>query len=66
MQETVEDLEEQLQEALAKIENIAAQVAEKDLDAYEGFMQTETYKDKIVEIGHKLKERGVDITTLTE
>ena len=66
MQETIEDLEEELQDALAKIENIAARTAEKEIDAYEGFMQTEKYKDKIGEIGNKLKERGVDITTLTE
>ncbi len=66
MQKTVEDLEEELQETLAKIENIAARVAEKEIDAYEGFMESEKYKDKVVEIGHKLKERGVDITTLTE
>lgn len=65
-EETVEDLEEQLQEALAKIENIAGMVAEKTIDAYEGFMQSEQYKDKVVEIGHKLKERGVDITTRME
>ena len=66
MQETVEDLQTELDEALAKIENIALQVAEKELDAYAGFMQTEEYKDKIVEIGHKLKDHGVDITSLTE
>lgn len=66
MQETVEDLEEELQETLAKIENIAARVAEKEIDTYEGFMESEKYKDKVVEIGHKLKEVGVDITTLTE
>jgi len=66
MQETVEDLEEQLQDTLQKIDNIAARVAEKELDAYDGFMQTEKYKDLIVKIGHKLKELGVDITTLTE
>ena len=41
MQETVEDLEEELQETLAKIENIAARVAEKEIDAYEGFMESE-------------------------
>jgi len=63
---TVEDLEDQLQEALGKIENIAALVAEKQLDAYEGFMQSETYKNEVVEIGHKLKEKGVDITTRME
>lgn len=66
MEETVEDLEEELQETLAKIENIAARVAEKEIDAYVGFMESEKHKDKVVEIGHKLKERGVDITTLTE
>lgn len=66
MQETVEDLEEELQKTLALIENIAARVAEKEIDAYVGFMESEKYKDKVVEIGHKLKERGVDITTLTE
>lgn len=66
MDETVEDLEGQLQETLNKIENIAAQAAEKQIDTYEGFMQTEKYKDKIVEIGNKLKEHGVDIATLIE
>ena len=66
MEDTIEDLEEQLHEALAKIDDLAAKTAEKEIDAYEGFMQTEKYKDKIVEIGNKLKERGIDITTLTE
>ena len=66
MQETVEDLEEELQKTLALIENIAARVAEKEIDAYSGFMESEKYKDKVVEIGHKLKECGIDITTLTE
>ncbi len=66
MTNTVEDLEEELQETLAKIDNIAARVVEKELDAYEGFMQTEKYKDRVVEIGHLLKEKGIDITTLTE
>lgn len=66
MNETVEDLEEQLHEALAKIDDIAAKTADKEMDAYEGFMQTEQYKDKIIEIGNKLKERGIDISTLTE
>jgi len=64
--DTVEDLEEALQKALANIDNIAAQVSQKEMDAYEGFMQTEKYKNEIVEIGHKLKEKGIDITTITE
>jgi len=66
MTQTVENLEEELQDTLLKIDNIAARVAEKDIDAYEGFMESEKYKNKVVEIGHKLKEVGVDITTLTE
>ena len=66
MQETVEDLETELTDTLNKIEDIAAKVSEKELDAYDGFMQTEKYKDKIMEIGHKLKERGVDISTLAQ
>ena len=49
-----------------KIENSAGMVAEKTMDTYEGFMQSEQYKDKVVEIGNKLKEKGVDITTRME
>ena len=64
--DTVEDLEEALQKALDNIDNIAAQAAEGNIDAYDGFMQTEKYKNEIVEIGHKLKEKGIDITTRTE
>ena len=66
MPETIEDLEDALQNALNKIDNIAAQVAEKQMDAYEGFMATEKYKDEIIEIGNKLKEKGIDISTLTQ
>ena len=66
VEETVEDLDTQLEETLLKIENIAARVTEKKLDAYEGFMESEKYKNKVVELGHKLKELGVDITTRTE
>ncbi len=64
--DTVEDLEEDLQEALKKIDEIAVQVAEKKLDVYDGFMMSEKYKDEIIKIGNKLKEKGVDITTITE
>ena len=66
MTKTVEDLEEELQETLVKIDNVAARVAEKEIDAYVGFMETEKYKDRVVEIGYELKEKGIDITTLTE
>ena len=61
--QTVEDLEELLQKTLQDIENIALQVAEGQKDTYEGFMETEKYKDKIIRIGHLLKEKGVDITS---
>lgn len=66
IEDTVEDLEEQLQETLKDIENLAAQVAEENMDAYTGFMKSEEYKDKLVDLGNKLKERGVDINTLME
>jgi hypothetical protein len=61
-QDTVEELEESLQKALYNIEKIAARVCEKELDAYEGFMETEKYKDEIIAIGYKLKDKGIDIT----
>jgi hypothetical protein len=61
--QTVEDLEELLQKTLQDIENIALQVAEGQKDTYEGFMETEKYKDEIIRIGHLLKEKGVDITS---
>ena len=61
--QTVEDLEELLQKTLPGIENIALLVAEGQKDTYEGFVETEKYKDKIIRIGHLLKEKGVDITS---
>ena len=66
MDDTVEELESELQEALLNIDNIAQRVQEKELDAYEGFMESEKYKNRIVEIGYALKEKGIDITTRTE
>ena len=63
---TVEELETELQEVLLNIDNIAAQVQDKKLDAYSGFMESEKYKNRVVEIGNALKERGIDITTRTE
>ncbi|MBS4068848.1 MAG: hypothetical protein A2525_10780 [Sulfurimonas sp. RIFOXYD12_FULL_36_11] len=66
MEETVEDLEEELQKALAQIDTIAAKVQRKELDTFEGFMESEKYKNRVVEIGYKLKELGVDITTISD
>ena len=66
METTVEELETELQETLLNLDNIAQQVAEDGLDTYQGFLQSEKYRDRIVEIGHALKERGIDITTRTE
>lgn len=66
MEETVEDLEEELQKALTQIDTIAAKVQRKELDTFEGFMESEKYKNRVVEIGYKLKELGVDITTISE
>ncbi|PHS57709.1 MAG: hypothetical protein COB17_05400 [Sulfurimonas sp.] len=63
MLDTVEELETNLEDALLKIENIAALVLEKKLDTYEGFMKSEKYKNEIIEIGNKLKKLGIDITT---
>ncbi len=63
---TVEDLESQLQDALLNIDNIAQRVSEKEMDAYQGFMESEKYKNRVVELGNALKEKGIDITTRTE
>ena len=62
--QTVEDLEELLQKTLQDIENIALQVAEGQKDTYDGFMETEKYKDEVIRIGHLLKEKGVDISKI--
>ena len=62
MDKTVEDLESELEELLLKIDDIAQDVVDKKLDTYAGFMKTEEYKDKIVEVGNLLKEKGIDIT----
>lgn len=66
MEEIVEDLEEELQKALAQIDTIAAKVQRKEIEVFEGFMESEKYKNRVVEIGYKLKELGVDITTMSE
>lgn len=66
MEETIEELEDELQKALDTIELIAAKVQNKEIDAFEGFMQSEKYKNRVVELGYKLKELGIDITTISE
>ena len=63
---TVEDLESELQEVMLNMDTLAQSVQDKELDAYEGFLQSEKYKNRIVEIGYALKEKGIDITTRTE
>lgn len=61
--ETVEELEEELETILAKIDNIEALVYEQKMDAYEGFVESDKYKDRVIELGYKLKALGIDITT---
>lgn len=64
--DTVEFLDEELKKTLEAIQNIAAKVYEGKLDAYEGFLETEKYNERVVELGNKLKEKGVDVTQITE
>ncbi|WP_294966462.1 hypothetical protein [Sulfurimonas sp.] len=66
MNDTVEELESELQIVLLNIDNIAVQVIEKKIDAYQGFLESEKWKNRVVEIGISLKEKGIDITTRTE
>lgn len=65
MQTTVEDLESELQEVLLNIDTIVQKVQDKEIDAYEGFIKSEKYKNRVVELGYLLKEKGIDITTRT-
>ena len=66
MNDTVEELETKLQEMMLNMDNIAQKVQDKELDAYTGFIESEKYKNKIIEIGNALKEKGIDITTRTD
>ena len=66
MQTTIEELESELQEVLLNIDTIAQKVHEQKMDTYAGFMETEKYRDRVVEIGNLLKDKGIDITTRTE
>ena len=66
MNTTIEELESELQEVLLNIDTIAQKVQEKKMDSYAGFMESEKWKNRVVEIGYLLKEKGIDITTRTE
>ena len=66
MQTTAEDLESELQEVLLNIDTIAQRVQEKEMDAYAGFMESEKWKNRVVELGNLLKAKGIDITQRTE
>lgn len=66
MEETIEDLEEELQKALSEIDNIASKVQIGEIEVFDGFMESEKYKNRVVEIGYKLKDLGVDITQIAE
>ena len=66
MNETVEELESELQEVLLNMDNLAEQVQDNKIDSYEGFMKSEKYRNRIVEIGNALKQKGIDITTRTD
>lgn len=63
MEELVEELQEELEKILQEIETISTKVHKKELDAFEGFMLSEKHKNRIIEIGNKLKEKNIDITT---
>lgn len=63
---TIEELDEELQDTLNKIDKIAMDVADGKLDSFEGFMQTEKYNERISEIKEKLQEMGVDLSSLTD
>jgi len=61
--DTVEELETELQEMMLNMDKIAQKVQNKEMDTYVGFLESEKYKNRIVEIGNALKEKGIDITT---
>lgn len=62
--DTIEYLIEELKKAITNSEAIAEQVQKGELGAYEGFMESEKYSTRIVELGKKLKEKGLDITQM--
>lgn len=62
--DTVEYLVEEFRKAVVTIEDIATKVNKGELSAYEGFMETEKHNNRILELGKKLKEKGLDITQM--
>lgn len=62
--DTVEYLVEEVRKAVTSIEEVATKVSKGQLGAYEGFMETEKYNTRVLELGKKLKEKGLDITQM--
>ncbi|MDX9814097.1 MAG: hypothetical protein WC144_01760 [Sulfurimonas sp.] len=57
----VEELYKELEDALAKIDDVAEMVQTKQLDAFEGFMQTEDLRTRANELLHEMKNRGIEV-----
>lgn len=57
----VEELYKELEDALAKIDDVAETVQTKQLDAFEGFMQTEDLRTRANELLHEMKNRGIEV-----
>lgn len=64
LEDTIEFLIEEVKKTLLKIDDIATKVHKGDIGAYEGFVETEKYNAKILELGRILKEKGLDITQM--
>lgn len=60
----VEDLHRELEKALETVDDIAEKVQRKELSAFDGFMQTEEYRQKANDIVRQLQELGIDITQI--
>ncbi|MFA6759629.1 MAG: hypothetical protein WCR69_01105 [Sulfuricurvum sp.] len=60
-EEFIVDLLRELEEALEKVDIIAEQVQKGELGTYDGFMQSEEFRDKANEVAQKLKSHGIDI-----
>ena len=60
----VEDLHRELENALEMVDDIAEKVQRKELSAFDGFMQTEEYRQKANDIVRQLQELGIDIANM--
>ncbi len=60
----VEDLHRELENALEMVDDIAEKVQRKELSAFDGFMQTEEYRQKANDIVRQLKELGIDMANM--